>query len=178
MLPASKFSAGRGAPCLLGCSSSPFSLGSQQPAVPGEPQSASSHWMTECTRTAPGVVPNRRLGVGAHRWGRGGRRWGGAPRRGHGRPREGRAPLWGHSSHHRQGVPRCGRSLSCRGPTRKISRYIPGFESPKSRVHGGENPSQTAVKRPQYTGFPGIYMDAGCSTGLQGSHHNPGSLGF
>ena len=51
-------------------------------------------------------------------------------------------------------------------PTRKITRYIPGFESPKSRVDGGEKPLQTAVKRPQHTSFPGINMDAGCSTGL------------
>jgi len=64
------------------------------------------------------------------------------------------------------------------GPTRKITRYIPGFGSPKSRVDGGETPSQTAVKRPQHTGFPGIYMDAGFSTGLQGSHRNPGSVGL
>ena len=65
-----------------------------------------------------------------------------------------------------------------RRPTRKIARYIPGFVSPKSRDDGGETPSQTAVKRPQHTGFPGIYMDAGFSTGLQWSHRNPGSLGL
>jgi len=64
-------------------------------------------------------------------------------------------------------------------PTRKITRYIPGFESPRNPgLMEEKTPSQTAVKRPQHTGFPGIYMDAGCSIGLQGSHHNPGSLGF
>ena len=34
------------------------------------------------------------------------------------------------------------------GPTRKITRYIPGFESPKSRVDGGETPLSDGRQAP------------------------------